>query len=386
VLSHGTWQRRYGGSADVIGRTLEVNEVARTIVGVLGPEFEPLIDGARPEVWLPYVPRPNQAETSDAHVLDVAARLAPGASFAIAAAQLEAWNDELSATNSTYVQRGIVVESLEQRWLGPVRTPLLFLLAGSLIVLAVACVNLGILFAARNASRQREVAVRRAIGADLRDLASPVITEVAIVALIGTFVGVVIAWFLSSAITAVVPAELPRFEGIRPSLRSLLFCATIAIAATLLVAAWPVARAMRLPAAAALRSRAAGETGGVWRSRVLIAMETAAVIVLLVGASLATRGFVSLMRMDPGFTPEGRISFDVTASVADVPAAERMQRMTGTFEAARQAVLNVPGVEAAGVVTNLPLTPASWGGDLRIDCCGPDNNVACRWSAITNRG
>lgn len=364
LLSHGAWRARWGGDAGVVGRTIEVNGDAVTVIGVLPASLAVPLGGVEPVLWMARPYPPFLLESRDAWIGEVVARLRPGATRVDAQRELDAFMaDVRERYPAQHAETRFVAEPLHDRWVGDVRGPLLFLLAGALLVLLVACVNLGILVAGRNAARHGEMAVRRALGAGHARLARSVLAECLVLGVSGTALGVGLALAAAGGIRALSPVELWRMDGSPVDMRFLGFAALMAVGAGLLVGVAPVVRAVRTAPGAVLRSRGrarAGRLGGI-----LVVMECAAVVTLLMGAALATRGLSDLLSTDPGFVPAGRVMARVTLPRAFTWQVEGgSARNFAFFREAGRRVAEVPGVESAGFVTNPPLTPASWGGQL----------------------
>jgi len=364
LLSREAWRSRYGGDRGVLGRTVEVNGQPVTIVGVLPRTVDVPLGGDPPEFWLAQPYSPYQLQNHDSWITEVVARLRPGATIEDLRAELNEYSaDVRQRFPDTHSTISIVASPLREHWVGRVRGPLIFLFAGAVLVLLVACANLGILFAARTSARGGEIAVRRALGAGHRRLAVSILAESLLLGILGTSAGCLLAPLVAKALGTFSPVDLPRLDGSLVDLRFLGFAVAIALAAGIGVGVAPVLRALRTSPASVLRTRGAHRRVGL--ARALIAAESAIVLALLVAAVLAGRGFLDLMAVDPGFSPAGRLIADVA-----VPAGLTWRSPDGTvrnaafFRQARQRIAALPGVEAAGFVTNLPLTPASWSGEL----------------------
>lgn len=364
LLSHGAWRVRWGGDPGVVGRTIEVNGDPVMVIGVLPASLEIPLGGVEPVLWMARPYTPFLLESRDAWIGEVVARLRPGATQGDAQRELDAFSADLRERYpAQHAETRFVAEPLHGRWVGDVRGPLLFLLSGALLVLLVACVNLGILVAGRNVARHGEMAVRRALGAGHARLARPVFAECLVLGMGGTALGVGLALAAAGGIRALSPVELWRMDGSPVDLRFFGFAVLMAVGAGLLVGVAPVVRALRTAPGAVLRSRGrdrAGRLGGI-----LVAVECAAVVALLSGAALATRGLSHLLSTDPGFVPADRVMARVTLPPELTWQVEGgAARNFAFFREAGRRVSELPGVEAAGFVTNPPLTPASWGGQL----------------------
>jgi putative ABC transport system permease protein len=364
LLSHGAWRSRWGGDAAIVGRSVEVNSEPVMVVGVLPADLDVPLGIDAPELWLakPYDAR--ILESRDFWITQVVARLRSGSTVADAQREL----DNLSAAAreqfpDLHGTTQFVATPLRTFWVGEVRGALLFLFACGVLVLLVACVNLGILVAARNSARGGELAVRRALGAAHTRLARSILAESMVLGVLGTVLGLLLSLLLENGVRALSPLELPRISGRWLDVHLVLFSSAVAITTGLVIAVAPIVRALRTAPAAVLRTRGSAESGRL--SRFLVGAECAAVLTLLLAATLAGRGFLAVLATDPGFSAADRLVATVTLPTDMTWRADGgTERNFAFLEQARQRFIAMPGVESAGFVTNVPLTPASMGGVL----------------------
>jgi predicted permease len=358
VLSHAYWQRQLGGDAHVIGRSLTLDRRRYTVVGVLPPNFHfaPVEDA---EFWLPLESASPRIAQRYNHWLNVVARLAPGATHEGVRSDLSAVMRRLAAqypeTNSG---RDVVVVPLRDEIVGPVRATLLVLFGAVGCVLLIACVNVAGLMLARSAARDREIAVRAALGADRARIIRQLLAESALLALAGGVLGAATAHLGVRLILATLPSEItsgmPYLQDLRVDRVVIAYAAALAVAAGLLSGLVPALFVSRPSAAELLRRGGRGGSGGA-RPRVrgtLVVAQIALTMVLLVGASLMMRSLTQLLRTDAGFDADNVLTGRIALSGTGYESAERQRQF---FETLVGRVRTLPDVRAAGAVRQLPL-------------------------------
>lgn len=377
VLSHGLWQRRFGSDPNVLGRVLTINGLSHHTIGVL-PEWFSLPRDVLPtlgvvedgDVFLPLPLGPDAAGIRTREDYNVVARLKPGVSVDAAQAEMDALTVRLRQLYpALYPPNGgltFSVVPLHDEVAGDVRPALLLLLAGVGIVLAVACGNVANLLLARALARARDTAIRVALGATMGRIARQLLSESVVLALLGGLAGLAVAAGGVAWVRAVRPAGLPRVDEVSLSLPVFAFALALSVVAGLVFGLAPLAGARRLNLSAHLSSagRGASAGGAVWRSGfslrgALVVTELALSIMLLTGAGLLVRSFLSLAREPAGFETMGILSFEVSLTgpkYPDGPAvAEGYTRLWS-------ALSSLPGVDGVGGVTTLPLTDRmAWG-------------------------
>jgi predicted permease len=317
VLSHAFWQRRFAGDAAVIGRRLTLNEVPFTVVGVMPPAFE--FPSAGVDVWRPVTVGRIDPTERRSHNWYVVARLAPGATLDAARAEMRTIAGALAVEYPQFMRGyGTNVVALGDDLVADVRALLLILMAGSALLLLVACANIANLLLARAIGRRREIAVRAALGAGRSRLARQLLTESLVVAAVGGVLGAAAAVGLTRALIALAPSDIPRLSAVRVDGVVLAFAAATTVASGLLFGLAPVARLLARGSTsdgllhAVLRSGDRGSSGrqGIVRSLLLVG-ELAISLVLLSGAGLLIRSAYHLARTDYGFRTAGLTIADV---------------------------------------------------------------------------
>ncbi len=354
LLSDRLWRRRYGGDAGVVGRAVTLDGAPVTVVGVM--PANPIVRDV--DLWRPFVPSPID-RARGAHRLTIVGRLAPTATLAGVQAEISAIARALEAQYpESNTQRGAHVASLRDEMVAPVRPALLVLLAAVALVLVVGCTNLAGLLLARAASREREMAVRAALGAGRGHLLRQWMAESFLLTLGGGLAGAGVAWVGMRALLLLAPRTIPRAEEVTIDGRVLLFLAAVSVATGLLFGALPAfARGSRSQGGYQSLRDARAATAGRTRRRarhVLVTAEIALATVLVSGAGLLTQGLWRLTHTDLRFEPAGLavVQLHLPETRYDTAA-----RVTLAYDAIRARVAALPTVRAASLAYGHPLDP-----------------------------
>jgi putative ABC transport system permease protein len=366
ILSYRLWQSRFGGDPALVGRDVRVNGTPRTVVGIMPPEL--LILGV--DLWLPS-PVDPLALPRNARQFTMIGRLAPGATLQSANVDLDRIARRIAVDHGARFKEydGWRLEATPwadalMRDVRPWGTRLLVAVA---LVLLIACVNLSNLLLARSSMRQREIAVRIALGAGRSRIMSQLLAEVAVLAVLGAAAGLLIAYAGLAALVQVTPRQLENL-GLTPSVNSrvLLWTALFTIGATIVVALLPILQSTRTDPHDAMKADSRGATGGPAPRRLrhsLIVAEVALSILLLCGAGLFIRSFVRLQQVEPGFDATNVLTMRVTVAPEKFPGvstAVLFARVNEFFQQVVDRVGEMPGVRAASVASQFPPTsPAS---------------------------
>lgn len=349
VLSHGLWQRRYGGAPDILGRKIAVNDNPYEVVGVMPPGFY-FLPGRDIDLWMP-ASFPAWKRTATAwHSAQVVARLKPGVALERARQAMAALSMQLTEKDSRG-PHGTIVMPLREEMAGRTRTALVVLLCASAALLLIACVNLANLLLSRGAARSLEVAVRSALGAGRGRLVTQFLTESLLLAGLGAVAGLA----LTAPAMRFLETLLPETMGAaRLSLdwRVLAFSAGVALAATLIFGLAPALRGTRVDPQDRLREGGRGSAGG--RSHRfqygLVVLETALAVVLLTSGGLLMQAFHHLRKADLGMRTEGRLTFE-----APLFRYGDFNRRVDFVNAVLEKVRAIPGVVDAGASSQIPL-------------------------------
>ena len=355
ILSHRMWQQRYGSDPKIVGGTIQLDFSPATVVGVAPPwlQYPDESDLYNPKRW-----NPNEETDRRSAYMYAVARLGPGATPAQAQAELDAIAARLAAEYpATNASVRVSAVPFEEQVLGDVRPALMVLLVAVGFVLLIACANVASLLLARAAERERELAVRAALGAARTRLIRQLVAESLLLALVGGAAGIALAYAGVQALVALSPPNLPRLDTISVDGRILWFALATSLLTAVLFGLAPALRASRPDLLSPLR--AAGRTFGAIERlglrRVLVGGEVALALVLLIGAGLLVRSFMTLLDNDLGFAPENRATFQVFLWDLNPTPEQRLQRV----QAITDAFLATPGVEAVGIGTAIPFHPSA---------------------------
>jgi predicted permease len=352
LISDRVWRRSFGADRNIVGREVNLDGTPRTIVGVMPKGFR---FPTQTDLWIPgtefFAANDNRTWRAD----QVIARLKPRANVQQARAEMALIAERLAAQYpDTNKELGSAVVPLRQHWTGEVRGSLVVLLAACGGVLAIACANVGQLLLARASSRQRELLVRAALGASRARLAGQLLTESAILALLGSVAGILLAYWLVDVVAAAIPIELPFWIRIDVNPSVLAFTVLVSCITGMVAGSLPAWSSTRVDVSEALKRSGAGNTGATetgHRMRdILTAAQVAVSVVLLVGASLVLRSMLNLSAVDPGFDARNVLMFEANPTYRGAESAEvRVDRFSRLLARIAQA----PGV-AATAANNSP--------------------------------
>jgi len=352
VLSHGTWQRRFGADPGVLGRSLTLSGRPATVIGVMPAGF--YYPTHTVELWTPLALDPAQASRG-AHYLGVVSRRKPGVSTEQADAAMKTIAARLAREYpETNAGESADVVPLIEHVVGGVRPALLTLFAAVGVVVMIACLNVANLLLVRASVREREIAIRTALGAGRRRIAVQLLAESLVLAAAGGALGLLLARLAIPAIQTLSAGEIPRVADVAIDARVLSFAALVSLLTGLGFGLAPVWQARRSAPGEALREGSRGTASaraGPLRSGLLVG-EVALSIVLLVGAALLLRSFGRLTSVDPGFDPEGVLAFQVSLPEPSYPETHQRLRF---YDDLLARLRSVPGVGSAGMVQRLPM-------------------------------
>ena len=354
LISHGVWQRRFGGAVDAVGRSIVLNGEAFTIVGILRPDFVSLV--RETEIVVPYSPASDARRANRAQAfLRVIARLKPDVTVAQASDDLTAIGRRLRSEypDSHGADTSVRVVPLHDEVSGQ-SAPMLWMLFGAVVlVLLVACANIANLFLVRGTARRRELAVRAALGASRPRLVAQLIGEAAMLGIIGGALGLLVARVLVEALVAIGPTALPRLAEIALDLRVAVFTLLVSLAASLLFGMVPALQASRAPLRDALQRGDRGSSAGGNRLRAtLIFAEVALSTVLIMTAALLARSFQHVQAVDPGFRPAQVLTIRLS-----LPRARYGDRaaIDNFYSQVQPRIASIPGVRAVAAANVVPM-------------------------------
>ncbi len=364
VLSHEFWQRQFHGDRSVLGRQITLDRQPFTIIGVMPRGFQYPIQAEPSEVYIttaidciPSAGRPPLTAQRDNGWLRSIGRLLPKVSLAEASADLHAQAALLEKQYPvTNTNQDYLVRPLREQLVGNVRVALLVLSGAVACVLLIACVNVANLLLARASSRQREIALRMALGASRGRIVRQLLTESLLLALVGGGLGVVLALWGTQGLLALVPKEIPRAASIQLNSAVLFFTLLISAVTGIVFGLAPALQATRLDCNAALKASARGLRTGGQRSRLgraLVISEIALALIVLVGAGLLLQSFARLGQVRPGMQTARLLTARVTLPDVAYPRPEMIVRFYDQLITRLRAT---PGVQAASTTFPLPLS------------------------------
>jgi putative ABC transport system permease protein len=351
VISHGMWQRRFGSDSNILGRTISLSDAPVTIVGVMPPGF--YFAGRTTEFWRPLGLDPTNS-TRGGHFFAVIARLKQGVSLQQAEAEMRGIATQLAKEYpNTNADESADTVLLHDLIVGPFRPMLLTLFAAVGMVVLIACANVAHLLLVRASVRERELAIRTAMGAGRSRLVLQMIAESLVLALAGGAAGVLLAYLAIAPIQTLGATSLPRVADITLDRNVLAFAFVVTIATGFVFGLAPAWQAARGGVGAVLKEggRSTGARGHRMRGLLLVA-EVALSLVLLVGAALLIRSFARLTNIDPGFAPEHVLSFQVMLPQTAYPDPAKRDAF---FDRLLERLRGMPGVQAAGMIQTLPI-------------------------------
>jgi predicted permease len=355
VISHHLWVERFDADSAVLGRNVELNSRPATIIGVMPASFSLSVNAE--ELWSPLALTAAERADHQKGFLQVHGRLGPGVSITQATAEASAIEQRLAEREPRRdTRRTVRIEPLYETIVGSFRERLYILLGAVALVLLIACGNVANLLLARGATREREIALRAAIGAGRGRIVRQLLVESVVIALLGGAGGLVLAVWGIKAIVAMSPEDVPRLAQAHLDPPTVAFALVLSLASALLFGVVPALRLAGSDLHASLKEGHRGSTDAGVRDRlrrVLVVAEVALTLVLLVGAGLLIRSGIRLQRVEPGFDPSHLFTGAVTLPRAAYPAPEPVVR---AFRDVRDAVRAVPGVESASLVFAVPMT------------------------------
>lgn len=375
ILSAELWQRDFGSDRSIIGRKLTLDGEPYTVVGVMPPHFHFPHDlglpafftfGERSDIWTPFAPSAERAKNRGAHNLAVIGRLRPGVSLTTAQAEMNTlaarFERQYPDSNKDW---GIQLIGLQTQAAAGSERTLTVLMCAAGCILLIACANVANLLLARGLGRQKEIAIRRALGASRWRIVRQLLTESVLLALVGGLLGILLAIWGTELLLALAPENLPRLSEVRIDGQVLAFTVLVSLATGLLFGLAPALQSSRLGLSEKLKEGDRGSTTGHGRLRSgLIVSEVALALMLLISAGLLIESFAQLARVQLGFNPESVLTFNIT--LPDHPYADRAKADT-FFQQVVRRIEDLPGVKSAAASNALPLSGAEEVDDFEIE-------------------
>ena len=355
ILSHQLWQSRFGANPAIVGQQVTISGRQRTVVGVMPPGFHFLDNQVK--AWAPYPLDPAiDYRATTGRFLRVVGRLKPGVSVQQAQAELTGIAKQLEQALPKFnTGWGVNVLPIHEQVVGEIRPILIVLLAAVAFVLLIACANVANLLLSRAAARQKELALRAALGAGRMRLVRQMLTESVLLALMGGVLGVLLAYWGIQLLIGFGPDNIPRLDEISIDLRVLAFTFGISLLTGVLFGMIPALQASRPDLNDALKEGSRGSTGGRSRTlrNVFVVTEVALALILLIGAGLMIRSFMQLQSVETGFNPENVLTMRAQLPRKKYPEPHHI---VDFFKQAEARIAALPGVQAVGAISYLPLT------------------------------
>ena len=379
MLAYGTWQTIFGGDPQIVGRSIVLSGRAITVVGVMPREF--VFPNRTAQFWAPLGVKPDVfVQMRRAHWMNTVARLKPGVSLAQARDQMASIAADLErAYPDTNTKMGVRVEPLHGILAADSR-PTVLLLSGAVgLLFLIVCANIAGLQLGRSVGRAREFAVRRALGAARGRLVRQLLTEGLVLSIAGTALGVALAWMAPARLLGMASSALPLFATLQADRAVLLFAAALGLLAPVVFGLGPALASSR---ADRLSERAESASRHTARMReLLVASEVGLAVVLLVGAVLLSRSLLLLQHVDPGFTPDRTVSFNISLPRARYSTDPEQVR---AFTEIERRIREAPGVRAVGATSSLALRGMTWTGDATVEGRGvTDYERELRHASVT---
>jgi putative ABC transport system permease protein len=364
ILGHELWQRRFGGDPNVVGQVVEIDRRPRTVVGVMPPGFK---FPAVAELWLPLA-LDAEIWTRNDHGLGALARLRPGVTLTEARAELNVIAERIEAENPvTNEGMRVVVQDFRDDLTGTYRQALLVLLGVVGFVLLIACANVANLMLAHSVARQKEIAIRAALGASRARIVRHLLTESLVLGALGGALGLGLAVWGMELLLAAIPIDIPFWMKFDLDVRVLAFTLGVSLATGVLFGVLPALYASRPDLNEALKDGGRGASPGRGRHRLrslLVVSEVALSLVLLIGAGLMMRSFLRLADVDPGLDPSNVLTMRLSLPSEKYPDGTTRSSF---YRQLQERVAALPGVESAAAVSNVPLGGGLWGRSLTVE-------------------
>jgi putative ABC transport system permease protein len=365
ILSYRLWQRRFSGDRNVLGKPIVLDGNAYVVVGVMPQEFQfAPFWATRAELWVPNA-FGTRIHNRGGNSLRIFARLKDGVSLQQARAEIAAITVRLEQQYPG-TNRNVVVTPLKEKVVGQIETPLLVLLGAVAFVLLITCANVAHMLLARAAARQKEVALRAALGAQGGRITRQFLTESLLLGGLGGAAGLGLAAVATRALIAMSPANIPRVQTVTIDLRAALFLFSATILTSVGFGLAPALQASSINVNEALKEGSRSNSEGIGRNRLrslLVISEFALALMLLIGAGLMIRTFAALQAVDAGFNPHNVISMIVSVAGSNEADPGRREFF---YRQLIERVRSLPGVQAAGGINHLPLAGDLWGWNFAI--------------------
>jgi len=372
VISHGLWQRRFGGDRQIVGRKITLNNQENTIIGVMPGDFgwhvqKGSMTSKPADLWSPWQVS-NELRQRRGRFASAVARLKPGVTFAQAQSEMDAIGGRLEQQYPDFNTKwGVTVVPLRTQFTGEIRKPLLILLGAVGFVLLIACSNVANLLLARAAARRKEIALRAGLGASRWRIARQLLTESVLLSAVGGALGLLLAWWGTQALIALSPPALMDLRDVRVNLPVLGFTLGVSLLTGIIFGLVPALEAARFNLQDSLKEGGKNIGGGSRSHRfrnIFVITQVALALVLLVGAGLLVKSLNRLQSVDPGFNAKNLLTMRVSLPRRKY---DTEPKRIDFFKSAVEQLQAIPGVEAAGAINYLPFAGPHSGTSIEIE-------------------
>ncbi|HEV8485541.1 MAG TPA: ABC transporter permease [Blastocatellia bacterium] len=358
IISHALWQQHFGEDPDAVGSTLSIDAKSFTIVGVMPLAFRFPFENERADLWVPVGNAfPDWINEREAHFLSVVGRLKQGVEVETAQSEMTAIAASLADTYpDSQTGYGVDVTPLHQFLVADIRSTLLLLLAAVGIVLLIACSNVANLLLAKATARQKEFALRAALGASRRRIVRQLLTESLLLALVGGCLGLLLALWGIEPLVRLAPEDIPRLHEVALDGRVLAVTALVTILTGLIFGLVPAVRASKPDLNEAMKEGSRGTSAGAGHARTrsaLVVVEVAMALMLLVWSGLMIKTLSGLQHVDPGFKPENVVTIQTFLPDSKY---DETAKWSSLYKQLVERTSEIPGVQSAAAVTSLPLS------------------------------
>jgi predicted permease len=384
IISARLWERRFNSDPTIVGNKISLNGRPHTVVGIMPRKFDfplPLFNvqgsrfASRPDIWKPIAFTNDELSARYSRSYGVIGRLRRGVSNAQAQAQIDTVTANFRQMNPKNYPAGLTefgakLYPLQDQVVGPMRTGLWILLGAVTLVLLIACANLTIMLLARAASREREMAIRVALGASLKRMLRQLLTESVLVSILGGTAGVLLAIWAIDLLRMIGAQTVPRLREVNLDLSVLAMTFGVAVVTGILFGLVPAIVSAKPELTEALKEGGRGSTGGAHRNRLrnaLIVAETVLALVLLIGAGSLVKSFVRLQNVSPGFNPHNVLTAEISLPVEKYPRDPRGLAVINFYNEAERRIKNIPGVQHAAFTVMLPLSGSNTDSSFIIE-------------------
>jgi putative ABC transport system permease protein len=352
ILSQGLWKRRFGGDPNILGQGITLNATSYTVIGIMPPDFG--LPDRETDIWTPVAFSAQQAQQHGAHYISVIGRLKPGVTVDQAQMEMSGIAGRLAEqypdSNTGW---DVKISPMQEYDVRDMKSALLVLLGAVALVLLIACANVANLLLARATARQKEVAIRTALGASRWRIARQLLTESVLLSMVGGGVGLLLAVWGMGSLLALAPQDLPRVKDVALDSRALGFTLLVTLLTGVIFGLAPALQASKPNLNETLKEGGRGSTGGHHRVRSsLVISEVALALVLLVCAGLMIRSFLRLQQVSPGFNPSNALAVAVSLPGKKYPEGDQQAAF---FTQLVEKVAALPTVQAVGVTQSLPI-------------------------------